>query len=125
MAFVKKQDLVVFNLEKGRIKALVTDIQWRKFRKAYKDKQTGEKKIKLKSVPYAICTITGSNIEPYNIGTQFIIAGYKLKSHTMFGEKCLMLSNQYIAEFEHDGESWVIDMLNESRKNKKKSFSNR
>ena len=44
MAYVKKEDLVIFNLESGKLQALVTDIQFRRFRKSYKDKKTGETK---------------------------------------------------------------------------------
>jgi len=69
-------------------------------------------------VPYAICTITGSSLPKHNIGNQFIIAGYKLRNHAMQGQKCLVLNNQYIAEFEKDGARWVTDMLAESKKKK-------
>ena len=40
MAYVKKEDLVIFNIEAGALQALVTDIQWRKFKRSYKDKKT-------------------------------------------------------------------------------------
>lgn len=120
MAYIKKEDLVVFNLTQGRLQALVTDIQFRRFRKSYKCKKTGEKKLKLKSVPYAICTITGSSLPKFGTGSKFIIAGYKLRNHAMKGEKCLVLHNQYIAEFEKDGEGWVKDMIAESNKKKNK-----
>ena len=118
MAYVKKEDLVIFNLSEGSIQALVTDIQFRRFRKSYKDKKTGETKSRLKSVPYAICTITGSSMPKFSTGSKFIIAGYKLRNHVMKGEKCLMLNNQYIAEFEKDGERWVKEMIAESNKKK-------
>jgi hypothetical protein len=120
MAYVKKEDLVIFNLDKGTLQALVTDIQWRKFRKSYKDKVSGEQKTRLKSVPYAICTITGSTIEQYTVNKKFIIAGYKLRNHALQGKKCLVLQNQYIAEFEENGEKWVMDMIAESDKRKTK-----
>ena len=120
MAYVKKEDLVIFNLESGKLQALVIDIQFRRFRKSYKCKKTGETKSKLKSVPYAICTITGSSFPKFTIGGKFIIAGYKLRNHAMQGKKCLVLNSQYIAEFEKDGEKWVTDMIAESTKKKKK-----
>jgi hypothetical protein len=120
MAYVKKEDLVIFNLDRGNLQALVTDIQFRRFRKSYKDKKTGETKSRLKSVPYAICTITGSSLPSFNIGNKFIIAGYKLRNHAMQGKKCLVLNSQYIAEFEQDGQKWVMDMISESKKKKDK-----
>ena len=116
MAYVKKEDLVIFNLSEGSIQALVTDIQFRRFRKSYKDKKTGETKFKLKSVPYAICTITGSSLPRFNTGNKFIIAGYKLRNHAMQGKKCLVLENQYIPEYEEHGHSWVVEMIEENRK---------
>jgi len=122
MAYVKKEDLVIINVEAGNLQALVTDIQFRRFRRKWKDKKTGETKSKLKSVPYAICLVTGSTLpEPrFAAGNKFIIAGYKLRNHAMQGKKCLVLNNQYIGEFEKDGASWVVDMIAESDKKKQK-----
>jgi len=121
MAYVKKEDLVIFNLVQGTLQALVTDIQWRKFKKSWKDKKTGEQKFRWKTVPYAICTVTGSSIPDHTIGNKFIIAGYKLRNHAMQGQKCLVLNSQYVAEFEKDGAKWVSKMLEESKNSKKKS----
>ena len=45
MAYVKPEDLVIFNLDGGNITALVTDIQFRRFKKQWKDKKTGEVKV--------------------------------------------------------------------------------
>jgi len=120
MAYVKKEDLVIINVEAGNLQALVTDIQFRRFRRTWKDKKTGEKKYKLKSVPYAVCLITGSPLPEakFKVGGKFIIAGYKLRNHAMQGKKCLVLNNQYIGEFEKDGASWVVDMIAESNKKK-------
>ncbi len=115
MAYVKKEDLVIFNIEAGALQALVTDIQWRKFKRSYKDKKTGETRYKLKSVPYAICTISNSSITGLSVGKKFIIAGYKLRNHAMQGKKCLVLNSQYIADFEENGEKWVLDMIAESK----------
>lgn len=123
MAYVKKEDLVVFNLERGRITALVTDIQFRKFRRSWKDKKTGETKTRYKSVPYAVCSITSSTLDDYSTSERFIIAGYKLKNHALSGKKCLMLNNQYIADFEKNGREWVAQMLKESDARKKKKAS--
>ena len=120
MAYVKKEDLVVFNLESGRITALVTDIQFRRFRRSWKDKKTGEQKSRLKSVPYAVCSITSSTVDDYKATERFIIAGYKLRNHALSGKKCLVLNNQYIADFEKNGRSWVAQMLAESDERKKR-----
>ena len=123
MAYVKKEDLVVFNLEAGKITGLVTDIQFRRFRKAWKDKKTGEHKSRWKSVPYAVCTITSSTLEGFSASDRFIIAGYKLRNHALSGKKCLVLNSQYIADFEKNGGQWVAQMLAESDAQKKKKKS--
>lgn len=121
MAYLKKNDLVIFNSSAGRTTALVSDLEWRRFRKSYKDRKTGEQKYKLKSVPYAICTITTTTqSDRYSVGSKMIIAGYKLRNHIMKGEKCLVLENQYLAEFEEDGHKWVVKMLEENKKKSSK-----
>ena len=123
MAYLKKQDLVVLGKGTERTTAIVTDIEFRRFKKFYKDKKTGEKRFKLKAVPYAICTVMVSHHHKYNTGDNLLIAGYKLRNHVFKGDKCLMLENQYIAEFEKDGEKWVIEMIkkNKEKKNAKNS----
>ena len=122
MAYVKKEDLVTINVDEGNLSALVTEIQFRKFKKWFKDKATGEKRYRLKSVPYAVCMITTSTgkLSKYSIGKKFIIPGYKLKNHVMKGQKCLMLQNEYLADFEQNGEAWVVDMINSSKNKSKK-----
>ena len=100
MAYLKKQDLVVLKGKVGQTTAIVTDIEFRRFKRTYKDKKTGEMKSRLKSVPYAIC------------------------NHALKGEKCLVLESQYIPEYEDHGERWVVDMIEENRKkNAKKKKS--
>jgi len=120
MAYVKKEDLVIFNINSGRLTAIVSGIQFRKFKKSWKDKATGEIRYRWKSVPYAICKITSSTSGAYNVGERFIIAGYKMKNHVMQGEKCLVLNNQYIADFESNGRKWVMKMLAEVDEEKTK-----
>ena len=120
MAYVKKEDLVIFNINSGRLTAIVSGIQFRKFKKSWKDKATGEIRYRWKSVPYAICKITSSTSDLYNTGERFIIAGYKMKNHVMQGEKCLVLNNQYIADFESNGRKWVMKMLAEVDEQKAK-----
>ena len=101
-------DIVVIPTGAGMIQARVVDMQFRRFRRSWKDKATGETKWKWKSVPYAICEcFMGAPI-----GTEFLIPGYKLRNEVKEGEKILVLRNQYAAEF--DG-AWVSKMLDESK----------
>ena len=118
MAYLKKEDLVILNGTGEKTIAIVTDIEFRRFKTSYKDKKTGESKYKLKSVPYAVCTISSS--PKFSTGSKMVIAGYKLRNHVMNSEKCLILENQYIAEFEEKGESWVRTMINENKKKNEK-----
>jgi hypothetical protein len=108
MAYLHKNDIVMIKTENGLIQARVTDMQFRRFRRSWKDKKSGETKWKWKSVPYAVCEVfLGAPV-----GTEFIIAGYKLQNETKDGEKLLVLRNQYAAEF---GGAWVQKMLAASR----------
>ena len=96
MAYLKKQDLVVLKGKVGQTTAIVTDIEFRRFKRTYKDKKTGEMKSRLKSVPYAICTVMTGGFGRITTGSKMVIAGYKLRNHALKGEKCLVLENQYI-----------------------------
>ena len=109
MAFLTKNDIVIIRNTDSTIQARVVDMQFRRFRSSWKDKKTGEKKTRWKSVPYAICEVfLGAPA-----GTESLIPGYKLQFETKNGEKLLVLRNQYAAEF--DG-VWVEKMLLESKK---------
>ena len=124
MAYLKKQDLVVLKGKVGQTTAIVTDIEFRRFKRTYKDKKTGEMKSRLKSVPYAICTVMTGGFGRITTGSKMVIAGYKLRNHALKGEKCLVLESQYIPEYEDHGERWVVDMIEENRKkNAKKKKS--
>ena len=116
MAYLRKQDLVVLKGKVGQTTAIVTDIEFRRFKRTYKDKKTGEMKSRLKSVPYAICTVMTGGFGRITTGSKMVIAGYKLRNHALRGEKCLVLENQYIPEYEDDGERWGVDMIEENRK---------
>ena len=108
MAYLTKDDLVIIRTTDATIQARVVDMQFRRFRRSWKDKKTGETKSRWKSVPYAICEcFTGAPV-----GTEFLIPGYKLKNETKDGEKLLVLRDKYAAEF--DGH-WVNKMLAESK----------
>jgi len=109
MAYLKTDDLVIIpNRNGSNIQARVVDMQFRRFRRTWKDKATGENKSRWKSVPYAVCEcFLGAPI-----GTEFVIPGYKLKNETKDGEKLLVLRDKYAAEF--DG-TWVNKMLADSK----------
>ena len=108
MAYLHKNDIVMNRTAESMIQARVVDMQFRRFRKQYKDKKTGKKKTGFKSVPYAVCEVfLGAPV-----GTEFLIPGYKLRNEVKDGEKLLVLRNQYAAEF--DG-TWVNKMLAESK----------
>ncbi len=109
MAYLKKDDLVIIPSAAGSdIQARVVDMQFRRFRRSWKDKATGETKSRWKSVPYAVCEcFLGAPI-----GTEFVIPGYKLKNETKDGEKLLVLRNEYAAEF---GGHWIDKMIEDSR----------
>ena len=108
MAYLKKDDLVIIRTTDATIQARVVDMQFRRFRRSWKDKKTGETKSRWKSVPYAICEcFIGAPVGP-----EFLIPGYKLKNETKDGEKLLVLRDKYAAEF--DGH-WVNKMLAESK----------
>ena len=108
MAYLHKNDIVMINTPSGMIQARVVDMQFRRFRKSWKDKKTGENKSRWKSVPSAVCEVfLGAPA-----GTEFLIPGYKLRNEVKDGEKLLVLRNQYAAEF--DGH-WVNKMLAESK----------
>ena len=108
MAYLNKNDLVIIRSGDTNLQARVVDMQFRRFRKSWQDKKTGEWKHRWKSVPYAICEcFIGAPV-----GTEFLIPGYKLKNHTKDGERLLVLRDKYAAEF--DG-AWVKKMLATSK----------
>ena len=108
MAYLHKDDIVMIRTAESMIQARVVDMQFRRFRKSWKDKKTGENKMRWKSVPYAVCEVfLGAPA-----GTEFLIPGYKLRNETKDGEKLLVLRDQYAAEFNGH---WVEKMLAESK----------
>lgn len=108
MAYLHKDDIVMIRTAESTIQARVVDMQFRRFRKSWKDKKTGENKSRWKSVPYAVCEVfLGAPA-----GTEFLIPGYKLRNETKDGEKLLVLRDQYAAEFNGH---WVEKMLAESK----------
>jgi len=108
MAYLHKQDIVIIRQGGQTIQARVVDMRFRRFRRAWKDRKTNENKSGWKSVPYAVCEVFAG----LPVGTEFIIAGYKLKNETKDGEKLLVLRDKYAAEF---GGAWVNTLLAESK----------
>ena len=110
MAYLNKDDLVIIKhtTDSDALQALVVDVRFRRFRKSWKDKATGDTKFKWKSVPYAVCSVFAGG----TVGTEFLIPGYKLRNETKDGEKLLVLRDKYVAEFDGD---WVQTVLQESR----------
>jgi len=109
MAYLTKDDIVMIQKpDGGLLQARVIDMRFRRFRSSWKDKKTGEKKTRWKSVPYAVCSVF-IGMPP---GTEFLIPGYKLRNEVKDGEKLLVLRDKYAAEF---GGAWVEKMLAESK----------
>ena len=108
MAYLHKNDIVMIRTGGTMIQARVVYMQFRRFRRSWKDKKTGEQRTRWKSVPYAICEVfIGAPV-----GTEFLIPGYKLRNEVKDGETLLVLRDQYAAEFNG---TWVENMLAESK----------
>ena len=108
MAYLHPNDLVIIKTQLSTLQARVIDVRFRRFRRSWKDKKTGESRSRWKSVPYAVCSVfLGAPV-----GTEFIIPGYKLRNEVKDGEKLLVLRDQYAAEFSGP---WVQALLTESR----------
>ena len=108
MAYLKKNDLVIIPRAEGSLQARVVDMQFRRFKRTWQDKATGEYKSRWKSVPYAICSVFAGA----PAGTEFLIPGYKLKGEKKQGESILVLRDKYAAEFNED---WAKKIIEESK----------
>ncbi len=108
MAYLTKDDLVIIRNGGMTLQARVVDMRFRRFRRTWKDRKTGNDKTGWKSVPYAVCQVFAGA----PVGTEFLIPGYKLRNEVKDGEKLLVLRDKYAAEF--DGE-WVNTLLAESK----------
>ena len=108
MAYLKKNALDIIPRAEGNLQARVVDMQFRRFKRTWMDKATGEYKSRWKSVPYAICSVfVGAPA-----GTEFLIPGYKLKGEKKQGESILVLRDKYAAEFNED---WAKKIIEESK----------
>ena len=125
MAYLKKDDIVLFKEGNGTIQSLVTDVRFRRYRGKYTDKKTGEKRMKWKAMPYAICKVFSSNNNEVKVSQEFLIAGYKLRNTSKQGKKVLVLHDKYIAEFQGQwGAEWASRIIEESQKFRNKEITN-
>jgi len=110
MAYLKPQQTVFF--AEGNITSIVEKVAFRKYRGKVKDKETGEYKMKWKSMPYAICKVLMSEDAKVPMDTKFLIAGYRLRKKFFQGSMILVMDNEYIADYEKQyGNQWVARMI--------------
>ena len=110
MAYLKKDQTVFF--AEGNITSIVERVAFRKYRGKVKDKETGQYKMKWKSMPYAICKVLMSEDAKVPMDTKFLIAGYRLRKKYFQGKMILVMDNEYIADYEKEyGNQWVARMI--------------
>ena len=110
MAYLKQQQTVFF--AHGNITSIIEKVAFRKYRGKVKDKETGQYKMKWKSMPYAICKVLMSEDSTVPIDTKFLIAGYRLKKKFLQGSMVLVMDNEYVADYEKEyGNEWVSRMI--------------
>ncbi len=110
MAYLKPKKTVYF--AQGNITSIIEKVAFRKYRGKVKDKETGEYKMKWKSMPYAICKVLMSDDSRVPIETKFLIAGYRLQKKFLQGNMVLVMDNEYIADYEKEyGNEWVSKMI--------------
>ena len=110
MAYLKPKQTVFF--AQGNITSIVEKVAFRKYRGKVKYKETGEWKMKWKSMPYAICKVLMSDDLKVHIDSKFLIAGYRLQKKFLQGNMVLVLDNEYIADYENEyGNEWVSKMI--------------
>ena len=113
MAYLKPQQTVFF--AQGNITSIIEKVAFRKYlTKPKLDKETGERKRKWKSMPYAICEVQLSSDNAVPLKAEFTIAGYMLRHVIKDGEKILTFDGKYVAEFaDKYGNEWVRKMITE------------
>ena len=110
MAYLKKDQTVFF--AEGNITSIVEKVAFRKYRGKVKDKETGQYKMKWKSMRYAICKVLMSEDAKVPMDTKFLIAGYRLRKKYFQGKMILVMDNEYIADYEKEyGNQWVSRMI--------------
>ncbi len=116
MAYIKPNMNVFFANNGKPITAVVEKISFRRYRAMVTDKETGKKKPKMKSMPFACCKVILSLDPSVLVGEQFLIAGYKLQNVVMKNERMLTFKNDYVAEYAKDEDNhWVRRIIDESR----------
>ena len=110
MAYLRKDDIVIISGQsRETIHSHVVDVRFRRYRRSQKEIERSKDKRRFKSVPYAVCKVFAGGVPA---GTEFIIAGYKLRNIEKDGEKLLVLRDKYVAEF---GGPWAAKIIAESR----------
>ena len=110
MAYLKPKQTVFF--AQGNITSIIEKVAFRKYRGKVKDKETGEWKMKWKSMPYAICKVLMSDDSKVPMDTKFLIAGYRLQKKFLQGNMVLVMDNEYVADYEKEyGNQWVARMI--------------
>ena len=110
MAYLKPKQTVFF--AQGNITSIVEKVAFRKYRGKVKDKETGEWKMKWKSMPYAICKVLMSEDSSVPADPNFLIAGYRLRKKFLQGNMVLVMDNEYVADYEKEyGNQWVARMI--------------
>tara|TARA_Y100001973_G_C5207872_1_gene342961 strand:+ start:6388 stop:6738 length:351 start_codon:yes stop_codon:yes gene_type:complete len=116
MAYIKPNMNVFFANNGKPITAVVEKISFRRYRAMVTDKETGKKKPKMKSMPFACCKVILSSDSSVLVGEQFLIAGYKLQNVVMKNERMLTFKSDYVAEYAKEGHNeWVRRIIDESR----------
>ena len=111
MAYLKPQQTVFF--AQGNITSIVEKVAFRKYlTKPKLDKETGKRKRRWRSMPYAICRVLLSDDTKVPPDTQFLIAGYRLRKKYLQGKMVLVMDNEYVADYEGEyGNEWVSKMI--------------
>ena len=111
MAYLKPKQTVFF--AQGNITSVIEKVAFRKYRtRPILDKETGERKRKIKSMPYAICKVLMSEDSRVPVDSKFLIAGYRLKKKFLQGNMVLVMDNEYVADYEKQyGNEWVSKMI--------------
>ena len=120
MAYLKPQQTVFF--AQGNITSIIEKVAFRKYlTKPKLDKETGQRKRKWKSMPYAICKVMMSDDHLVPVGEQFLIAGYRLRKKYLQGKMILVMENEYIADYESEyGNHWVSKMIQQEREHEER-----